>query len=135
MLPYISLVTPGNSNTKYHPAYIEENVVLKTVGDGNCLYRALSKNVTGTEQYHKLIHLETALEIIIFSDKYDAASKNKLGFITDTRIITSNVTKLIEDAVKLGSYSDLAHIYAASAFLDQPIRSYYPPQLHPELTS
>ena len=76
-----------------------------------CTVHLKKKNVTGTEQYHKLIRLETALEIIIFSDKYDSTSKNKLQVITDTRIITSNVTKLIEDAVKLCSYSELAHIY------------------------
>ena len=102
---------------KYHPAYTEENIALKTVGDGNCLYRAISKKLTGTEQYHKLLRLETALEIIIFSDKYDSKSKTKLDFITDTRTVTSNVNKLIEDAVKLGSYSELAHMYAISASL------------------
>ena len=36
---------------KYHPAYTEENIALRTVGDGNCLYRTISKNLTGTEQY------------------------------------------------------------------------------------
>ena len=120
---------------KYHPAYTEENIALKTVGDGNCLYRAISKNLTGTEQYHKVLLLETALEIIIFKDKYDSKSKTKLDFITDTRTVTSNVNKLIEDAVKLGSNAELAHMYAISAVLGQPTRSYYPPQIHSELTS
>ena len=119
---------------KYHPAYTEENIALRTVGDGHCLYRTISKNLMGTEQYHKLISLETALEIIIFSDNYDAKSKTKLDCITDTRIVTSNVNKLIEDAIELGSYSELAHLYAVGAFIGQPIRSYYPPQIHPELT-
>ena len=120
---------------KYHPAYVEENVPLKTVGDGNCLYRAISKHITGTEIYHKLLRLETALELIIFRDVYDTKCKDRLEFLSDSRIITSPAQKLIEDAVKLNSYSELAHIYAASASLRQPIRSYYPPQLHPELTS
>lgn len=119
----------------YHPAYTVEHIALKMVGDGNCLYRAISKSITGTERYHKLIRLETALELIIFSDKYDSNSKTKLDFLTDNRIITSNVIKLIEDAIRLGSYSELAYIYAISSFLGQPIRSYYPPQIHPELTS
>ena len=99
------------------------------------MYRAISKNVTGTEQYHKLIRLETALEIIIFSDKYDANSKTKFEFITDTRIITGKVNKLIEDAIKLGSNSELAHMFAVSAFLGQPIRPIYSRQIHHELTS
>ena len=120
---------------KYHPAYIEENVPLKTVGDGNCLYRAISKHMTGSEMYHKLLRLETALELIVFRDRYEPKCTNGLEFLSDSRIVTSSTSKLIEDAVKLGSYSELAHIYAASAALKQPIRSYYPPQLHPELTS
>ena len=120
---------------KYHPAYIEENVPLTIVGDGNCLYRAVSRKMTGSELYHKVLRLEAALELIIFREKYDPSSKNKLPFVSDSRIITSNVDKLIQDAVKLGSYSELAHMYAISSSLSRPIRSYYPPQLHPELTS
>ena len=120
---------------KYHPAYIEENVPLTIVGDGNCLYRAVSRKMTGSELYHKVLRLEAALELIIFREKYDPSSKNKLPFVSVSRIITSNVDKLIQDAVKLGSYSELAHMYAISSSLSRPIRSYYPPQLHPELTS
>ena len=31
--------------------------------------------------------------------------------------------------------SEMAHMYAASAAIKKPIRSYYPPQAHPELSS
>ena len=124
----------------YHPAMVKSNVPLSIVGDGNCLYRAVSKSVTGSESYHKLIRLEAALEMIIFSDKYDTKGVNtkrrrKLDFLSDNRIVTSNINSLIHDAVTLGCYSEMAHIYAISASLKTPIRSYYPPQLHPELSS
>ena len=55
----------------YHPAMVKSNVPLSILGDGNCLYRAVSKSVTCSESYHKFIRLEAALEMIIFSDKYD----------------------------------------------------------------
>ena len=49
--------------------------------------------------------------------------------------MTSGIHKLIKDAIRLGSFSEMAHMYAASAAINKPIRSYYPPQAHPELSS
>ena len=121
--------------TKYHPALLEDSAPLQTIGDGNCLYRAISKLLTRHEESHKLIRLEVALELIIFSDRYDAKSKKKLEFLNDSRIVTSDIHKLIKDAIRLGSFSEMAHMYAASAAIKKPIRSYYPPQAHPELSS
>ena len=112
--------------TKHHPALLEDSAPLQTIGDGNCLYRAISKLLTGHEESHKLIRLEVALELIIFSDRYDAKSKKKLEFLNDSRIVTSDIHKLIKK---------MAHMYAASAAIKKPIRSYYPPQAHPELSS
>ena len=43
--------------------------------------------------------------------------------------------KLVDDTVTLGSYSEIIHIYAVSAVLNTPIRSFYPPQIQPELAS
>ena len=121
--------------TKYHPALLEDSAPLQTIGDGNCLYRALSKLLTGHEESHKLIRLEVALELIIFSDRYDAKSKKKLEFLNDSRIVTSDIHKLIKDAIRLGSFSEMAHMYAASAAIKKPIRSYFPPQAQLELSS
>ena len=107
--------------TKYHPALLEDSAPLQTIGDGNCLYRAISKLLTGHEESHKLIRLEVALELIIFSDRYDAKSKKKLEFLNDSRIVTSDIHKLIKDAIRLGSFSEMAHMYAASAAINKPI--------------
>ena len=55
--------------------------------------------------------------------------------IEDNRIIVSDYKKLIKDTIQLGSYSEMIHMYALSAVLKMPIRSYYPPQMSPELSS
>ena len=47
------------------------------------------------------------------------------------RLVTSDITSLVHDAVFINSFSEMAHIYALSAVLNVPIRSYY----HPELSS
>ena len=45
----------------------------------------------------------------------------------------SNCDKLVRDSVILRSYSELAHIYAVSAAIDKPLRSYFPPQINSEV--
>ena len=52
-----------------------------------------------------------------------------------TEYVLSDYPKLIHDAVNLGCYPDMVQIYALSAAVRAPIRSYYPPQVLPELSS
>jgi len=47
----------------FHPIVLHIHVPLYVVGDGNCLFRAVSRALYGTEQHHLLIRLLTAIEI------------------------------------------------------------------------
>ena len=47
----------------------------------------------------------------------------------------SDYFKLIGVAINIGTYSEIGHIFALSAALGIPIRSYYPPQLIREVSS
>jgi hypothetical protein len=114
----------------FHPAMLNSSIPITTSGDGNCLYRAVSQSLTGSEKYHDLLRLKTALELILHESYY-----NKENFIGDIRIITSVFKVLVHDAVVLKSYSEMAHVYALSAAIGRPIRSYYPPQINPEYSS
>ena len=119
----------------YHPVMLEQYAPLSVLGDGNCLYRAISRSLCGNENLHMLIRLKTAIEIIINRKYYDTGRRSYVDLINDNRIIVTDYKKLVEDTLKLGSYSEMIHIYAISAVLNVPLRSYYPPQLQPELAS
>ena len=119
----------------FHPAYAKSVRPLSTLGDGNCMYRALSLALCGTQNFHKQIRLLTAIEIITQKDFYTPNTDNSLSFLKDYRIITSDYSTLVYDSATLTVYSEMAHIYAASAALGITIRSYYPPQLIPECSS
>ena len=49
----------------YYPALLDKPVPLYVVGDGNCLYRAVARALSGDESQHGLLRLTTALEIIL----------------------------------------------------------------------
>ena len=113
----------------FHPALLGDFYPASVVGDGNCMYRAVSRALSGTENHHVLLRLNTALEIILNRQYYDTKSKTYKDLICDNRVIVSDYHKLVRDSVMLGSYSELAHIYALSASIKSPIRSYLPPQV------
>ncbi|MES9883125.1 MAG: hypothetical protein ABW185_19850 [Sedimenticola sp.] len=102
---------------------------LATFGDGNCLYRAVSTVLSGNQNQHYLLRLLTALEIIENKDTY------KSDFLQDTRIMCSDYDKLLNESVTVGEFSEMGHVYALSTAINQPIRSYYPPQPSPEFSS
>ena len=98
---------------------------LKTMADDNCMYRAISLALTGCENYHACLRLITAIELILTRDSYDTRKKYN-DFLNDIRIVTSDYAKLVDDALTEGSYAEMAHIYALSTAVGQPIRSVYP---------
>jgi len=66
---------------------------------------------------------------------YDSEHKNFGDLIGDNRIVVATYTQVARDVGKLGEYADMMHIYALSAALKIPIRSYYPPQFAAEFVS
>ena len=84
--------------------------------------------------HHKYLCLLTAIELILNRNSYDTG-KSDNNFINDIRIVTSSYRKLVGDALKDGEYSEMGHIYALSAALQIPIKSYFPPCAQEELSS
>ncbi|WAR07112.1 hypothetical protein MAR_017070 [Mya arenaria] len=109
----------------YHPVMREVYRPLSSSGDGNCLYRSVSLSMTNTQSHHLLVRLLTAIELILNKSFYDHKS-----FLDEDVIVTSQFPKLLNDTIMVGSFSELAHIYAISAAIRLPINSYYPPQLY-----
>ena len=83
----------------FHPALLNDFYPANVVGDGNCMYRAVSRALSGTENYHSLLRLKTSLEIILNRQFYDHKSKSYKDLICDNRVIVSDYEKLVQDAI------------------------------------
>lgn len=119
----------------YHPVLLSSVFPAKTVGDGNCMYRSVSKALTGTESFHVLLRLLSSIEILTHPQFYDTAHRKHIDLVKDNRIVPGTYKDIIIDSLKINAYSSMMHMYALSAALGKPIRSYYPPQLLAEFVS
>jgi OTU-like cysteine protease len=110
-----------------------QGVVLKTNspravdGDGNCLFRAASLTVFGTQQRHVYLRTLTAMELIDHPEAYDSASPSAITDLFRSSVTPSSNAQLVSDATTLGTWIELAHIYALSAALSCVIQSYMTP--------
>jgi len=59
-----------------------------------------------------------SLELILNRSRYTSLPK-----LSDVRQVTSDRTSLVHGAVFINSFREMAHIYALSAVLNEPIRS------------
>ena len=120
----------------------------QTFGDGNCLYRAMSKIICGNENRHVELRVRTFIELCLNRDKYlnnsylkeltglDDYMENLLGSSFDLSSKTKGKPKSerqregfeagIVDNIKPGTYSTMWHIFALSNNLGFPIQTVYP---------
>ena len=98
----------------FHPVVLNEPQPLNTRGDGNCLYRAVSLAISGSQKYHVKLKKLTAIEIILNRSNYDTSSRQYNDMIKDDRVVTSTFNYLVMSAVKDGMYSELLHLRGLS---------------------
>ena len=61
----------------FQPAILINNTPQKVIGDGNCLYRAASLGLYGSQEHHVNLRLATAMELIEYQPSYDSSSKDQ----------------------------------------------------------
>jgi hypothetical protein len=103
---------------------------LQVIGDGNCLYRAISRAFYGTEEHHLLIRLLVVLEMANHDEYY----RDSPDAMQDMLIIHADHKIRMEEALTVSAYCAMEHIYAASAVFGEPIKTYYPRGVNYELT-
>ena len=118
----------------YQPMLLKKHIPLAIVGDGNCMFRSLSRGLFGTEHQHTHIRLLTALEIIQNSTYYNTQHSQYNDIINDCRLVHDQYASLLTSVTQLGTYSEILLIYAASAALGVALRSYCPPAATHEFT-
>jgi hypothetical protein len=113
--------------TMFHPIVLADCSHRAVTGDGNCMYRSASFGLYGTQEWHAYVRLITAMEIIEHRDTYDAKSLRFQSTLYDSRLIVSPYEKLVADAVKIGSWAEMMHVYALSSAFGVVVESYLPP--------
>ncbi|KAI8482788.1 hypothetical protein Bbelb_394500 [Branchiostoma belcheri] len=105
---------------KMEPQCLQSYCPVQVYGDGNCLYRAVSRGLFGDEKYHLHIRLLAALEMIEHPDFY---KKNLVG---DRMWQSSYEKELLKPVLTPGNWAVMEHFYAISAALSISINSFCP---------
>jgi len=79
---------------QYQPQLLSVKCPLTIIGDGNCMYRAISCALTGTENFYILLRLLVAIELISHREFYDVSD-----FFNDFHVLTGNFSQIVHDAV------------------------------------
>ena len=109
------------------PKVLKSVVPLKTVGDGNCLFRAASIAVYNDESQHMRLRRLVFQEMRDNPEWYDKDDPNYCSpFGNDLGIHLENYSYYFVTTPKDGVWSDINHILALSAVLNVPILSYFP---------
>ena len=107
----------------YQPSVLDLWSPRATIGDGNCLYRAVSLGAYGTQKYHLVIRLLSALEIVENQETYDGGIHD---LVSNNCIIVPTYAELVRRVATPSAYADMYAIYAVSAVVGAPIQSYHP---------
>jgi len=108
------------------PELIRTHIPLQVAGDGNCLLRAISRALYGTEVHHTFLRLKTALEILTWPQLYDDTRSDYDDILNDTRLVLPSYRDTVRMACSEGAYTDIIHMYAVSAVIRAPILSVHP---------
>ncbi|GFO05746.1 hypothetical protein PoB_003225100 [Plakobranchus ocellatus] len=109
----------------YHTFILERHVPIEVCGDGNCLFRAVSKGLRNTKEHYIHIHLLTTLELILNRSHYEHEAF--VDNFNDDRLLFDRFDTVLKDLATEFSYCSMMALSGISAALSGPIQSYCPP--------
>eukprot|EP01080_Neovahlkampfia_damariscottae_P006967 gene6967-11133_t len=115
-IPSSSYTTSKNQPTNFYLDFeLKENYnMFNVLSDGNCLYRAISLTLFGTEKYHVLIRLYLIKEM----------SNEKKFYIQLLKKMNINYLNILKSTLELSSWGTEVHIYILSNALKRKIVLY-----------
>lgn len=122
------------------PSDVPVNVIArKAIGDGNCLFHAISLSLVGTTKYSIILRILTVIELFENAAYYAShprfreAQQSGCPFgevtIAEWERSRSRVSAVKSDAIggcQLGQWSSLIHIMALATVICRPIFTIYP---------
>jgi hypothetical protein len=109
------------------PGLLCQWMPVHTYGDGNCLFRALSLLLYGTENHHISLRLIASLEIGLHRDYYDKDVATCHFLLQNNAIINPSYAELFREVTSYATNSCIVQMIAISSALEVRISSYFPP--------
>lgn len=119
-----------------------DKVPVRCLGDGNCLYRAASTCLTGSEGLHIQLRCQVAAELMLHPTRYISDAYLRLGgcspahkpsemycMLSSQNDQSSNLRTVVaagRAARKAKQYSCMLSVIALANVLQRPVRSVYP---------
>ncbi|GFO43777.1 hypothetical protein PoB_007028200 [Plakobranchus ocellatus] len=70
---------------------------IEVCGDGNCLFRAVSKGLRNTEEQYMKIRLPTTLELILNRSHYDYEHEAFVDHFNNDRLVIDRFDTVLKD--------------------------------------
>jgi len=113
---------------RFHNVMLRDYTPLDVTGDGNCLFRAVSLGLYGTEECHKELRAKAAIEIAMHQEWYDKSSENFCApFKDDPFIVLPTYSELCTQVGKNGTHVGILCALALSAVCGCKLQLYFPP--------
>lgn len=109
-------------------------VPMSVRGDGNCLFRAVSKSLYGCEDYYLLLRLLTVIEVLSCQEFYDISNSALYGPFKaeiDGALKLVPYDQFVTELSRDGSYCDLLAVLAVSSVIQKPIQTVWPITVKP----
>jgi len=113
---------------RYHSVMQSDFTPLAVYGDGNCLFRAVSLALYGTEERHLELRAKAAIEIAMHREWYDTESKKFCApFKDDPFVVLPDYVQLCKQVSTRGEHVGILCALALSAVCGCKIQMYFPP--------
>jgi len=101
-------------------------VPVRTVADGNCLFRAVSRAIYEYEEAHLALRLTAAIEVGMHSWLYDISSSAHHELLSHQLVVCPEYFEVFHELTTNGTDSCVVAMIAVSSALGYAIHSYYP---------
>ena len=101
-------------------------------GDGNCLFRSVSRALYADEGQHVLLRLLTVVELLMSAELYDKTDPNFYQpYKCDPYLVVPSYDAVVCETVRDGAYSDMLTVLGVSAVVQKAIQTFWPITVHP----
>ena len=111
------------------PSKLDSYVPVYTGGDGNCLFRAISRSLYNFEDAHLALRWLATVEVGMHPELYDVKSSTCHELLREPLIVCPSYDKVFSELATSGADSCVIGLIAVCSALGITCHSYYPPGL------
>ena len=111
------------ASNRCHPLLLQILKPVRTTGEGNCMYNALSLTLTGTEQFSDLIRLLCAYTLVKYKDTMISAFADAFPSNTEASHEQMYHRTLVE-TLQVGVWGTDSQLFPLSLLMNRPVFHY-----------